>query len=631
MILITTQLTYSTNEINSAQYLKVEINHSISFKLENEKDSAFNYLDVYSYYLPQTLEPHQYLNSYKTSSDGQLSFSDSKEIPSIKYSYTATPKSNNEDFVTSFIVESTPNYPKISNNQRFPYTAQELSQYSKYLQFTEQINLDQNIKLKAQQLAYGENDTYIIATKIANWVQEEIEYDLSTVFLNPDQKATEVFESKKGVCKELSIIYSSMLRSLDIPTRMVMGYAYTNSEDIIDLVGSNWGGHAWVEVLIGDEWVPFDLTYQQYGYVDASHIVFQYTSDISQLGVQMEMSAYQYKIKDNSLQSSFNFKTLTKSGIVSPIQIKSKLNSEYKEIKPESEIKITAIVQNSKNYYQTFPLELVYPKEIINKSPKKLIVYLKPNEEKEIDFFLKTPNLDGYIFPFSIFSGNEELANYSILLDSRKDLIIETQNKEIDLDQQFNFQSINENENTNFEKIEYSISHDCKSSIVNSKLNINCRISNISDIEFISFCSAIECNEFNNSNNENLKELNVESSLFSKYSLIYNDVVQNFDIIFDIPELKYSYSVDENILTLNSQIKDSNDLKYSIVLETGAYSINISDKKQIDSIQLPEGKFTGVIYYYYMNELISTEIISFEIENTSLIYKIKKLIDNLFY
>ncbi len=625
LLFLNFSIIYSTNEVNSAQYLKLNITHSLSFELEEKENSAFNYLYLYSYYLPQTINSHQYLNEYSTTSSGEISILGGEEIPSMKYSYLNSPQNLKEEFDTTFIVESTPNFPKISQQQRFPYTAFEIRNYSNYLKFTEQININDDIRFKALELAQGENDSYIIATKIANWLQEEIKYDLSTVFENPNQKATEIFESKRGVCKELSIIYSSMLKSLDIPTRMVMGYAHTNSEEIIDLVGSNWGGHAWVEVFIGDEWVPFDLTYQQYGYVDSSHIVFQYTPDISQLGVQMEMSAVNYLIKDNSLKSSFDFNLESINGNFNPLSVESKLDSQYIEIKPNSEIKIIANFINSENYYQSFPVELVYPREVINQSPKKQIVYLKPNEIKSIDFYVKMPNLDGYIFPFSLYSQNLELSNISIFLDDRKDLIIETKKKENDINTQISLDLLNNNENN----IKYNLLYNCDFKSRNSQLYTSCLISNISQINEISLCSTVECIKFKNENLSTSTEIEVKSSISSRYSILADDEVQNFYLELELPTFKYDYSIENNVFSFSTQTSEINNLDYSILFESGPYSLEVNNTNSNSSIQLPTGKFSGVVYFYYVNELVGTETISFEIEESNLLLKILDFISNI--
>lgn len=58
-----------------------------------------------------------------------------------------------------------------------------------------------------------------------------------------------VFELKKGICYDYSSLLAGSLRSLNIPTRLVMGYRHD-----IDVY------HAWNEVYINGKWIPVDAT-----------------------------------------------------------------------------------------------------------------------------------------------------------------------------------------------------------------------------------------------------------------------------------------------------------------------------------------------------------------------------------
>lgn len=60
----------------------------------------------------------------------------------------------------------------------------------------------------------------------------------------------ETMSSSKGICYDFASLNASMLRSLDIPTKLVMGY----KSDI----GSY---HAWNEAYVDGEWVIIDATY----------------------------------------------------------------------------------------------------------------------------------------------------------------------------------------------------------------------------------------------------------------------------------------------------------------------------------------------------------------------------------
>jgi len=66
--------------------------------------------------------------------------------------------------------------------------------------------------------------------------------------------AAEAFTAGKGVCQDLSHIFISCARHLEIPTRYVSGYFHRN-----DGVEEQNAGHAWAEALVPDlGWIGFD-------------------------------------------------------------------------------------------------------------------------------------------------------------------------------------------------------------------------------------------------------------------------------------------------------------------------------------------------------------------------------------
>lgn len=64
----------------------------------------------------------------------------------------------------------------------------------------------------------------------------------------------ETYSTRLGICYDFSSLFASMLRSVDVPVRLHMGFSSLIS-----------GPHAWNEVLVGDQWIVVDLT------VDASY------------------------------------------------------------------------------------------------------------------------------------------------------------------------------------------------------------------------------------------------------------------------------------------------------------------------------------------------------------------------
>ncbi len=63
----------------------------------------------------------------------------------------------------------------------------------------------------------------------------------------PDPDAT--LETRRGICWDIAALVAAMLRAVGVKCRVVIGYADREY-------------HAWNEVLLGGEWVRYDVTAQ---------------------------------------------------------------------------------------------------------------------------------------------------------------------------------------------------------------------------------------------------------------------------------------------------------------------------------------------------------------------------------
>lgn len=146
-------------------------------------------------------------------------------------------------------------------------------EYEPYLQSTGNIDINDEIEKKAYELSQGSDDLYEVVFNIADYINENVEYNL--YYKDYNKKASWVFENKEGVCDEFSTLFIAMCRALKIPARFVSGIAYSNIEEM-----EGFGNHAWAEVYFPDYgWVPFDITYKQLGYVDTTHITTNHNDD----------------------------------------------------------------------------------------------------------------------------------------------------------------------------------------------------------------------------------------------------------------------------------------------------------------------------------------------------------------
>ncbi|NIO22220.1 MAG: hypothetical protein GTN76_16205 [Candidatus Aenigmarchaeota archaeon] len=132
-----------------------------------------------------------------------------------------------------------------------------------YLQPTENIQSDDpRIRDIAEGLVKDSKDDFEKVAKLASWVYDYLDYDISYSGRNID--ALSVLDTKKGVCAEYTTLFIALARSVGIPSKYVSAFAYGQK---------GWERHAYSEVYLG-EWVPVDPLWLEVGYIDATHIKF---------------------------------------------------------------------------------------------------------------------------------------------------------------------------------------------------------------------------------------------------------------------------------------------------------------------------------------------------------------------
>jgi tetratricopeptide (TPR) repeat protein len=109
---------------------------------------------------------------------------------------------------------------------------------------------------QARQIAGDDRDAWSVAQKLGEWTHQNLTWKSVA-----RAGAAETLATREADCSEFSQLYVAMARSLGLPARIVSGLAYS---------GNSFGGHAWVEVWIG-EWVELDPTWGTH-FVDATHI-----------------------------------------------------------------------------------------------------------------------------------------------------------------------------------------------------------------------------------------------------------------------------------------------------------------------------------------------------------------------
>lgn len=135
------------------------------------------------------------------------------------------------------------------------FLVQKESSFKVYLQSVQNIKWqpdDAAIK-KAYELTQNIKDDNEKIRVIYDYLINNFEYDYEKDNLNYDYlpDINKIMKNKKGICYDISSLFAAMLRSVDIPTKLVKSYG-----DKIK------GYHAWNEVYLKDtgKWVTIDIT-----------------------------------------------------------------------------------------------------------------------------------------------------------------------------------------------------------------------------------------------------------------------------------------------------------------------------------------------------------------------------------
>ncbi|MFH0874446.1 MAG: transglutaminase-like domain-containing protein [archaeon] len=406
-----------------------------------------------------------------------------------------------------------------------------------YTQPSEKIDINQKIKLLASTLAEGEDDSYIIVAKLAEWVNKNIKYDLSTVTANANQKASWVLENREGVCDEITNLFIALCRSLGIPARFVSGVAYTNSELFTD----EWGLHGWAEVYFPNiGWIPYDVTYGQFGYADVGHIKLRDSIDADKALAKYTWKSYNYDINPGSLDSNVEVLNIGKKA---PDRINAKISYYDPSVGFNSYNVLKAKITNPYDYYTASEIRISVPREITIDGDKSRFIALAPKQEKTYYWILKVPgglNQD-YLYTFPI--GLMTSLNYTYegsFLAEKKGVI-------------YDYDTIKEL---------YSSLNSGSSKNINKDYNLSCRAPNkvITNESFELFCTIKNTGNFA----INGAKICLENDCKQRDILINQEELINFTYLFD--------SVGEK----------------SVLLSASAFGIKKSFLNKISSVDKPK-------------------------------------------
>jgi len=441
-------------------------------------------------------------------------------------------------------------------------------EYKYYLQESEKIDITQEIVDKATEIISGETDLYTAVFKIADWTRDNIEYDLNSITSKAVLESSWVLENRQGVCDEITSLFISLLRSVGIPARFVSGSAYTNLD-------YSFGNHGWAEVYFPDYgWVPYDITFGEFGWLNPAHLSLSKTLDSSNSAILYTWLGSNVEIDTSPINIEADVSNMGNAvEKIFDIQIETLVNN----VGPGSYVPFRVIIKNPFDKYVTDILSITKsPSELkMNENPSPVL--LKPNQEKSSFWIIKLPSdlQQGYAY-------SSELEVKDIFGSTDSDTIRFGNNNEIitkDEAEKIIYDLETE------ESLSYSedLSIECETLksyyYYFEKLNINCEIKNTGDedLENLDVCIKNDCKFIDLLKNQEkivlfeniLPEVNTVISITSNEINIYSFI--NI-ILLDKPDLRISDFEFENIVNYN----DKFDI--SLILESEAEIFNLELK-----------------------------------------------------
>lgn len=441
--------------IYNSQFLDMEIRVESSVRLKPTSSAGFaDYINADLLLFPRETDYQKVFSvkKIKGAADYQslgAKNSDDKLDYNEKLRFTWDKPSTEElPFGVTGTVRVENRYAPVAAKIDFPLNIDLLpEQVLKYTIPTKNIDSDDDaIARLASNIVQGEDDLYKAVFKTAKWVKTNINYSLDTLTAEAIQKSSWVLEHREGVCDELTALFIALLRSVGVPARYLSGVAYTNWQNMND-----WGPHAWAEVYfpitkdIG-VWVPYDVTYGQFGYVDPTHIILRINDDSDSTSTKYEWRGKNVELDTKKID--VKAKWLDNSGSVID-NIAIDVEPVKKAVGFGSYNLIKATVRNLLPVYTATELYLAKTSDIEmvkEYGEQTLQLVLTPNEEKTVYWIVKISDqlkrdfiytLPAHVYSVtnvtakSTYSSTAKDPVYS--LDDIKSLMIDSENSVTDI------------------------------------------------------------------------------------------------------------------------------------------------------------------------------------------------------
>ena len=246
----------------------------------------------------------------------------------------------------------------------------------------------------ASHIVNVDDDYYTRIFKTATWVNQHISYNLTTLTADASRSASWVIENGYGVCDEITVTFIALLRAQSIPARYVSGVTYYNG---------TFTNHGWAEVYFPSYgWIPFDVTFGQFGWLDDTHIPMQFSHDALDPSISYSWeSSHASQIRTTGLSTTGSFIDL--SNFTFPVGVNLSLLSPL--IRSNSYNVLFINLTNPESYYIPLEIPLYHTPQMhfVEKSP--LHVLLEPGETRVVPLLFSVDDLSEeyvYYLPISI-------------------------------------------------------------------------------------------------------------------------------------------------------------------------------------------------------------------------------------
>lgn len=391
LILILVQ-TGKALEENYNNYTSLDLNVKVSTNLEiNKKTSSgvIEYLYATVELFPRTSPEQQIIRQEVTTNPEAVV---RKQDGEIKIEWEKL-DAKNANYSIDSDIKTYNRIRQITRTIDFPI--QKLDPELKvYTNETGYIDINEAIRNKATEIAEGETDLYITSYKVGEWVRKNTKYDLNTLTANAVQKSSWVLENKEGVCDEITNLFISMMRSLGIPARFVSGVVYSN-------IAYSFENHGWAEIYLPEYgWVPFDVTFGEYGWLDPSHVKMSESLDSGEAAITYNWGSRNAEPTMGTINIDTTLKQ--KTG-----KTQNLARIEARAIEPEvgfgSHVILELTAENLQDYYLPLSISITKAPMLVEKE-STIHTLLRPEEKKKFYWRIEVPeNLDpNYIYTAGI-------------------------------------------------------------------------------------------------------------------------------------------------------------------------------------------------------------------------------------